>query len=86
MFCWGGHKGGKRWQEHLSRPGEGAYIEIQSGFFRTQQHAFAIGPNETWTLTQMFGGARAPYACLASEYGEARENIRRGPAPPTGSG
>lgn len=77
MFCWGGHKGGKRWQEHLSRPGEGAYVEIQSGFFRTQQHTHAIGPGETWTLTQMFGGARAESGRFSGRYGEARGDMRR---------
>ena len=77
MFCWGGHKGGKRWQEHLSRPGEGAYIEIQSGFFRTQQHTGSIGPGETWSLTQLFGGACANYGSFSGEYGEARANMRR---------
>ena len=76
MFCWGGHKGGKRWQEHLSRPGEGAYIEIQSGLFRTQQHAHAIPAGETWSLTQMFGGALADSGSFLGEYGEARGNMR----------
>jgi hypothetical protein len=77
MFCWGGHKGGKRWQEHLSRPGEGAYVEIQSGFFRTQQHSGAIGPGETGTLTQMFGGAKAASGGFCGEYKKAQGDMRR---------
>lgn len=76
MFCWGGHKGGKRWQDHLSRPGEGAYIEIQSGFFRTQQHTGFIGAGETWSLTQMFGGCRSDSSAFSVEYARARENMQ----------
>jgi len=38
MFCWGNHSAGKHWQEYLSEPGKGYYIEIQSGFARSQIH------------------------------------------------
>ncbi|MEA4896951.1 MAG: DUF5107 domain-containing protein [Eubacteriales bacterium] len=76
LFCWGGHAGGKRWQEHLSRPGEGAYVEIQAGCWRTQQHAGTIGAGETFTLTQMFGGARAPYERFSGPYHRAREAMQ----------
>ena len=76
VFFWGAHRGGKRWQEHLSRPGEGAYLEIQAGLFRTQQHAGYIGAGETLSLTQMFGGARAPYGEYTGEYAAARRRMR----------
>jgi tetratricopeptide (TPR) repeat protein len=76
MFCWGSQKGGKRWQDHLSKPGEGAYIEIQSGFFRTQQHTGFIGAGETWSLTQMFGGYKSDYRIFSGEYAAARENMQ----------
>ncbi len=58
MFCWGNHRGGDRWQEHLSREGDGAYIEIQAGFARSQMHdkAFPAGTVLEWT--QCYGGAK----------------------------
>ncbi|MEG2388911.1 MAG: DUF5107 domain-containing protein [Clostridia bacterium] len=56
VFCWGGHAGGKRWQEHLSTPGGGAYLEVQSGLFPTQQHAGTLKAHQVLSLTQLFGG------------------------------
>jgi len=55
LFCWGNHKGGKRWKEFLSSVGTGEYIEIQAGFARTQVHGFDLGAKETLSFTQVFG-------------------------------
>lgn len=75
MFCWGCHKGGKRWQEHLSRKGEGAYIEIQSGLFRSQQHTEFIGAKETIAVTQLFGGGQLNYPEYTGDYETARKRM-----------
>lgn len=57
MFCWGNHSAAKHWQEHLSDPGKGYYIEIQGGFARSQMHDKIFPANSTIEWTQCFGGA-----------------------------
>ena len=54
MFCSGMHQGGKHWKEFLSKKGE-AYIELQAGFGRTQQHSIPMEPGEVWEWTELFG-------------------------------
>ena len=36
LFLWGRGRGGRRWQEWLTEPGTGGYLEIQAGLARTQ--------------------------------------------------
>ncbi|WP_327288064.1 DUF5107 domain-containing protein [Streptomyces sp. NBC_01198] len=36
VFLWGRGSGGRRWQEWLTEPGTGGYLEIQAGLARTQ--------------------------------------------------
>lgn len=57
MFCWGNHSAANHWQEHLSDPGKGYYIEIQGGFARSQMHDKIFPANSTIEWTQCFGGA-----------------------------
>ncbi len=75
LFCWGNHAGGKRWQELLSVLGGGAYLEIQSGFARTQQHSSSILPGQTIAITQLFGGADVPYAEFNGDYATAQDRL-----------
>ncbi len=76
MFCWGAHEGGKRWQDFLSRPGEGAYLEIQSGLFRSQLHTGPIPAGETISITQLFGGTDVNPAVKDRPYSESRAEIQ----------
>ena len=57
MFCWGNHSAGNHWQEFLSDPGKGYYVEIQGGFARTQHHDKLFPAASTLEWTQCFGGA-----------------------------
>jgi len=41
MFCWGSGRGGRRWQDFLSLPGE-EYLEVQAGLAPTQLHSADI--------------------------------------------
>ncbi|MGI6142181.1 MAG: hypothetical protein ACOYEH_10715 [Caldicoprobacterales bacterium] len=77
MFCWGSHRGGRRWCEYLSVPGEQShYIEIQAGLTPTQLNGIDIDANTEWSFTQAFGltnfeDLEAPYNedwCLARDY------------------
>lgn len=55
MFCWGNHSGGRRWCDFLANPGEGDYIEIQSGLAPTQLHGLDMPANTVWDFTQIIG-------------------------------
>ncbi len=56
MFCWGSHRGGRRWCEYLSVPGdESHYIELQAGLAPTQLNGINIPANTAWSFTQAFG-------------------------------
>lgn len=57
MFCWGNHSAAQRWQDHLSDPGQGNYIEIQAGFARSQVHDKIFPAHTTIEWTQCYGGA-----------------------------
>jgi tetratricopeptide (TPR) repeat protein len=46
MFCWGSGRGGHRWQDFLSMPGQ-EYLEVQAGLAPTQLHTADISGTET---------------------------------------
>lgn len=54
VFAWGMHQGGRRWQEYLSKQGEG-YLEIQAGLAPTQQHTVPLAARGQICWTQVFG-------------------------------
>lgn len=56
MFCWGNHSAGKHWQDFLSDPDKGDYIEIQGGFARSQLHDKMFPANSSIEWTHCFGG------------------------------
>lgn len=58
MFCWGNHIAGKRWQDYLSDPDKGDYIELQSGIARSQMHDKLFPAKSTMEWTQCFGGGK----------------------------
>ena len=71
MFCWGNHAAGKRWQDLLSDPDKGDYIEIQAGFSRSQMHDRLFPAKSTLEWTQCFGGAALDQKQLHQENFEA---------------
>ena len=58
LFCWGMHRGGRRWKEFLSGPGQD-YIELQAGLAPTQQHTVPMPARSQWSWTQAFGYVQA---------------------------
>lgn len=68
MFCWGNHRGGQRWCDYLSVPGDAShYIELQAGLTPTQLNGLEIPGNTRWAYTQAFGTTKfddlnAPYS------------------------
>lgn len=64
MFCWGNHRAGKRWQDFLSDPGKGDYIEIQAGFARSQLHDKPFPAHCVLEWTQCYGGTKVDPALV----------------------
>jgi tetratricopeptide (TPR) repeat protein len=58
MFCWGTGRGGRRWQEFLSLPGE-QYLEVQAGLAPTQLHTAEIEGRGVVDWVQAFTALRA---------------------------
>jgi hypothetical protein len=54
FFYFGSAPGGQNWMDYLSKPGEGAYLEIQSGITPTQNQRFALAPGEERAWTEVF--------------------------------
>jgi hypothetical protein len=57
MFCWGTGRGGRRWQEFLSLPGE-QYLEVQAGLAPTQLHTADIDGGAVVDWMQAFTALR----------------------------
>ena len=54
FFYFGSAPGGQNWMDYLSRPGEGKYLEIQSGITPTQNQRFALAAGEELEWTEAF--------------------------------
>jgi hypothetical protein len=54
FFYFGSAAGGQNWMDYLSRPGEGNYLEIQSGIAPTQNQRFELAPREERDWTEAF--------------------------------
>lgn len=53
QFVWGNTRGGHRWQKWLN--GEGHYLELQSGYARTQKEHLALEPGQQVSWVEAFG-------------------------------
>ena len=54
FFYFGSAVGGQNWMDYLSRPGEGNYLEIQSGIAPTQNQRFQLAAHEERDWTEAF--------------------------------
>jgi hypothetical protein len=54
FFYFGRAPGGQNWMNYLSRPGEGKYLEIQSGIAPTQNQRFPLAAGEELDWTEAF--------------------------------
>ena len=54
FFYFGSAAGGQNWMDYLSRPGEGGYLEIQSGVAPTQNQRFELAGGEELDWTEAF--------------------------------
>ena len=58
LFVWGMGRGGRKWQEFLSVPGQ-AYLEIQAGLARTQLEHLPMPANTEWEWLEAYGRLEA---------------------------
>lgn len=54
FFYFGTAPGGQNWMDYLARPGEGRYLEIQSGIAPTQNQRFELAAGEEREWTEAF--------------------------------
>lgn len=55
FFFFGTAAGGQQWMDYLARPGEGDYIEIQSGVTPTQNQRFVLPARSELHWTEVYG-------------------------------
>lgn len=72
FFYFGTAAGGQHWMDHLARPGEGKYIEIQAGLATTQNQRFAVAGNSDIHWTEVYGALSVdPEDAHAKDYRRA---------------
>ena len=54
LFVWGMGRGGRKWEEFLSRPGQ-SYFEIQAGLARTQLEHVPMPAKAEWEWLEAYG-------------------------------
>ncbi|MFI6481784.1 DUF5107 domain-containing protein [Nonomuraea sp. NPDC050663] len=59
LFLWGRGAGGRRWQEWLTEPGTGGYLEIQAGLARTQLEHVPLPGGEAFSWLEAYGPLEA---------------------------
>jgi tetratricopeptide (TPR) repeat protein len=55
LFLWGHGRGGRRWQEWLTEPGTGGYLEIQAGLARTQLEHLPMPADSAFSWLEAYG-------------------------------
>ncbi|GLZ75343.1 hypothetical protein Afil01_01500 [Actinorhabdospora filicis] len=75
LFVWGENPGGHRWQDWLTEPGSGRYLEIQAGLARTQLEHLPMPAGESWTWVEAYGAVEAEGA--HGDWAAAREAVER---------
>ncbi|MDR2019776.1 MAG: DUF5107 domain-containing protein [Treponema sp.] len=70
MFCWGESRGGRRWQDFLSLPGQ-EYLEVQAGLAPTQLHTSEIEGSGCVDWVQAFTALNLEPEKIHGDYAEA---------------
>lgn len=72
FFYFGTGQGGQNWMDFLARPGEGDYLEVQSGLTPTQNQRFDLGPRSELHWTEVYGSLSVDQALAHhADYGHA---------------
>ncbi len=76
LFHWGTGTGGRRWQEWLTEPGTGGYLEIQAGLSRTQLEHVPLEAGAEVSWLEAYGPVRAdPGLAHSADWREATEEV-----------
>lgn len=67
LFLWGQGRGGRRWQEWLTEPGTGGYLEIQAGLARTQLEHIPMAADSAFSWLEAYGPLHADPALVHGE-------------------
>ncbi|WP_333767564.1 DUF5107 domain-containing protein [Streptomyces sp. IBSBF 2435] len=73
IFLWGRGSGGRRWQDWLTEPGTGGYLEIQAGLARTQFEHIPMPADTDLSWLETYGPLSAdPDLVHAEDWATAR--------------
>lgn len=76
LFLWGNGRGGSRWQQWLTEPGTGGYLEIQAGLARTQLEHLPMEAGAEFSWLEAYGPLAAdPAAVHGDDWGAARAAV-----------
>ncbi|MFF0557586.1 DUF5107 domain-containing protein [Streptomyces sp. NPDC004266] len=76
LFLWGTGRGGRRWQEWLTRPGTPGYAEVQAGLARTQLEHLELAGGAEFSWLEAYGPLAAdPVAALGDDWAAARTDV-----------
>jgi tetratricopeptide (TPR) repeat protein len=64
LFLWGQGRGGRHWQEWLTEPGTGGYLEIQAGLARTQLEHIPMAADSEFSWLEVYGPLTADAAVV----------------------
>ena len=79
FFYFGSAAGGQNWMDYLSRPGEGKYLEIQSGIAPTQNQRFPLAAGQEMEWTEAYAPLQLdPRSAHDTDYAEAVTHARIG--------
>ncbi|MBE6766046.1 MAG: DUF5107 domain-containing protein [Ruminococcaceae bacterium] len=77
LFVWGQGPGAKHWQDFLSLPGKGGYVEIQAGLARSQYEHIPMPPNTAWEWIEVYGAISCKAGKVHSDYKSAQAEIEK---------
>ncbi|NEA73966.1 DUF5107 domain-containing protein [Streptomyces sp. SID13588] len=76
LFLWGNGRGGRRWQQWLTEPGTGGYLEIQAGLARTQLEHIPMEAGAEFSWLEAYGPLAAdPAAVHGDDWTAARAAV-----------
>ena len=75
LFMWGSGAGGRHWQEFLAEPGNGGYVEIQSGLAKTQMQHIPMPALAEWDWLEAYGAIAVDPAKAHGEWAGAYKAV-----------
>lgn len=77
LFVWGQNPGARHWQDFLSIPGRGNYVEIQAGLCRSQYEHIPMPPNTAWEWIEVYGALKCNPKKAHGEFSAAQREVEK---------